>query len=77
MPAAARRRDGAVVDRLNPARRVYVSIKPDTRIINPAHGGGEGGTGEGGNNGWVQDRSIALIETAVSDLNAGGYHCWR
>lgn len=55
MPRPARRGGGQP----NPDRRVYVSIKPDARGINL-----EKGTAE-------RDRSIALIETATSDLNAG------
>lgn len=46
----------------NPDRRVYVSIKPDARGINLGKGPAES---------VARDRSIALIETAASDLNAG------
>jgi len=43
-------------------RRVYVSIKPDARGIN---------LGKGMTESAARDRSIALIETAAYDLNAG------
>lgn len=55
--------------RLNADRRVYVSINPDARGINPR-------TKEG-NEGREGNRSIALIETAVSPILMQDYHCRR
>lgn len=65
--------------RLNADRRVYVSIKPDARGINPRgrRGRGVGGGRAAGRDGGERDRSIALIETAVSPILMRDYHCRR